>query len=347
MKFHLVRRLAAAAVATTACAGMMLAAANPATAAVGDPTQSDARIPAAVDIGEAWENGELGDPLIAGGTGLLAVASHALGAITVFQARAASRPVFRVPFECGESWTGSAWSGHNPYYAVDFNHYPDDYGWKVTASAAGTVSSVRHLNYSYGIHVIINHGNGYSTLYAHLSSERVSVGQRVAAGQWIGRVGHSGTQAAHMHYEQRKNGNDVPVVFDGSRAVQYFSKVPYTVHCGSTPPLTEPPSNPYSIGKICGAGYRLIDSKTITGGRIVFAYSNSTGKNCVATIKTSSVGKKSPVSTFVQTKTKKVQDAGSYSYYAGAAKISAENTCVKWGGSIGSHSWSSGYEHCG
>lgn len=67
----------------------------------------------------------------------------------------------------------------------------------------------------YGICIIINHGYGFKTLYAHLSEVRVSQGQRVKRGELIGNVGRTGlSQGYHLHYEVIQNGNKVnPVLF--------------------------------------------------------------------------------------------------------------------------------------
>lgn len=65
-------------------------------------------------------------------------------------------------------------------------------------------------NGGYGNVVQIDHGNGYSTLYAHMSTIGVSVCQSVYAGQWIGGAGSSGnSQGAHLHFEVRLNGGFV------------------------------------------------------------------------------------------------------------------------------------------
>jgi murein DD-endopeptidase MepM/ murein hydrolase activator NlpD len=62
----------------------------------------------------------------------------------------------------------------------------------------------------YGRVVVINHGNGYSTLYAHCSSLLVRKGHRVSSGQAIARVGSSGrTTGPHLHFEVRRNNKPI------------------------------------------------------------------------------------------------------------------------------------------
>jgi len=135
---------------------------------------------------------------------------------------ALAAPNFRMPFLCGQTWIGSTRSNHSPVYAVDFNR-DNDFGDAVIASAGGTVYRVANLgDTSYGRYIIINHGNGWQTLYAHLSEFTVREGQSVAQGTRIGSVGNSGgSTGAHLHYEQRYNGNDVRVVL-GNYNVVYF-----------------------------------------------------------------------------------------------------------------------------
>ena len=61
---------------------------------------------------------------------------------------------------------------------------------------------------SYGYYVVIDHGNGFQTLYAHLSSIAVSVGEVVAQGQYIGAVPAPRVTppALHLHFEVHLNG---------------------------------------------------------------------------------------------------------------------------------------------
>jgi len=84
-----------------------------------------------------------------------------------------------------------------------------EYGADARATAAGTVAAAEYSG-GYGRMVEIDHGNGLSTRYAHLSSIRVVAGQKVAAGTLVGRVGSTGrSTGAHLHYETRIDG--VPV----------------------------------------------------------------------------------------------------------------------------------------
>ncbi|EKD88826.1 MAG: peptidase M23 [uncultured bacterium] len=64
--------------------------------------------------------------------------------------------------------------------------------------------------FGYGYHVIVDHQNGYQTLYAHLSDIYVSADQAVAKGSVIGRMGSTGRSSGpHLHFEVRKNGTSL------------------------------------------------------------------------------------------------------------------------------------------
>ncbi|MDO8451622.1 MAG: M23 family metallopeptidase [bacterium] len=77
----------------------------------------------------------------------------------------------------------------------------------IAAAEAGQIVSVEHLRYGYGKHIIISHGGGLSSLYAHLQDTYVKPGDRVARGQIIGKMGSTGrSSGTHLHFEVRKNG---------------------------------------------------------------------------------------------------------------------------------------------
>lgn len=77
----------------------------------------------------------------------------------------------------------------------------------IMAADSGVVSLVEYLRYGYGQHAMIDHGNGFVTLYGHMSEIYVKVGDRVSRGQVIGRMGSTGrSTGTHLHFETRQNG---------------------------------------------------------------------------------------------------------------------------------------------
>lgn len=97
-------------------------------------------------------------------------------------------------------------------------------GTPIYASAGGTVTKAGYnkagAGTGYGYSVIINHGGGYSSVYAHCLSLTVSAGQTVKQGQLIGYVGSTGRSTGnHCHFEIRLNGSYIPPqnVFPGRK----------------------------------------------------------------------------------------------------------------------------------
>ena len=79
----------------------------------------------------------------------------------------------------------------------------------IVAAFAGKVVKVRHQGRrkGYGRYVILDHGNGLTTLYAHLERWKVKVGDELQAGDTLGIGGNSGRSfGAHLHFEMRYNG---------------------------------------------------------------------------------------------------------------------------------------------
>ena len=88
-------------------------------------------------------------------------------------------------------------------------------GTPVYATGDGVVRRADAGASGFGNHIVISHGFGYETLYAHLSRYNKRAGQRVNRGDIIGFVGSTGrSQAPHLHYEVHKGGNIVnPINF--------------------------------------------------------------------------------------------------------------------------------------
>ena len=79
-------------------------------------------------------------------------------------------------------------------------------GTPIYATGDGKIAKVRRSRRGYGNHVIVDHGYGYQTLYAHMTKYIVYRGQKVKRGEIIGYVGSTGTSVApHLHYEVIKN----------------------------------------------------------------------------------------------------------------------------------------------
>ncbi|MEM9833838.1 MAG: M23 family metallopeptidase [Bacteroidota bacterium] len=106
----------------------------------------------------------------------------------------------------------------HPIYKVKMMHPGVDFsapqGTPVYATGGGKVKEVRSSFTGYGKQVIIDHGYGYLTRYAHLQDFNVKVGQTVERGQSIGTVGNTGTSTApHLHYEVFKDGERVNPIY--------------------------------------------------------------------------------------------------------------------------------------
>jgi len=100
--------------------------------------------------------------------------------------------------------TGNLWSGGS-HTGQD---YPCAVGTPVHASLGGVVINTSPGS-DYGKTVEIDHGNGYQTLYGHLSEVLVKVGETVTQGQLVGRSGETGkVTGPHLHYEVRKGKNN-------------------------------------------------------------------------------------------------------------------------------------------
>lgn len=106
----------------------------------------------------------------------------------------------------------------HPIYKTEMMHWGMDFsatvGTEIYATGNGIVKEVKYEK-GYGKHVVIDHGYGYETYYAHMSKFNVRKGQNVKRGEVIGFVGNTGTSTApHLHYEVHKNGKKLnPINF--------------------------------------------------------------------------------------------------------------------------------------
>ena len=112
--------------------------------------------------------------------------------------------------------TASGWGYRiHPIYKIRRFHYGMDFtaptGTEVYSTGDGTISSIRSSMRGLGNHIIVDHGFGYQTVYAHLSRfNNLRVGQKVTRGDIIGFVGSTGLSTApHLHYEVHLNGKKV------------------------------------------------------------------------------------------------------------------------------------------
>ena len=121
-------------------------------------------------------------------------------------------PMFLPVRDFSMSMTGaSVGKKMNPFYKVTGTHGGLDFmsslGSDVIASADGTVIRITKSRKGSGNVVVLDHGGGYTTEYAHLQDIAVRKGVSVKRGEVIGHVGMSGTSyAPHLHYEVRKDG---------------------------------------------------------------------------------------------------------------------------------------------
>jgi murein DD-endopeptidase MepM/ murein hydrolase activator NlpD len=104
--------------------------------------------------------------------------------------------------------------GSDMWGSTNGNHTGMDYnvpvGTPVKAAMEGVVTQV-DINSDYGTSIMVDHPNGMQTIYAHLSSKDVKVGDRVTRGQQLGKSGKSGNASGpHLHFEVR-NGKNNPV----------------------------------------------------------------------------------------------------------------------------------------
>jgi hypothetical protein len=167
------------------------------------------------------------------GAGVAIIVVTVLGLLLVDRLRRPGpRPLFQLPVACGEIWRLSTYPGHDDFDVDLFPTEGESWGRPVLASAGGTVTE-SGINGALGgrtpenpngpkgrgggYWVKIDHGGRWETQYLHmLEPPLVEVGDDVAPGQQIGKVGSTGNSGApHLHYEQRRAGEKQEAWFGG------------------------------------------------------------------------------------------------------------------------------------
>ena len=180
-----------------------LAAPPPLRAQAGPPVPMPKELPLEVAVADVQPEGALA-------TASFASASLAPASLSQTPAEAARPPALTYPlkrFAAGMDpwgWRYSqrrgAWRMHT---GVDL---AADEGTPVLAASAGRVLLVESIS-GYGTTVLLDHGAGWQTLYAHLLSTSVATGQRLNQGEVLGAVGMTGSASGpHLHFELRRRG---------------------------------------------------------------------------------------------------------------------------------------------
>lgn len=139
--------------------------------------------------------------------------------------------------------TASGWGFRiHPIYKILKFHYGMDFtaptGTEVYATGDGRIITVDWSKRGYGNQIIIDHGYGYSTMYAHLSDFNVRLGQEVKRGDVIGYVGNTGLSTApHLHYEVYLNGkkvNPINYYFNDLSPEEFDRMIELSMHSAQT-----------------------------------------------------------------------------------------------------------------
>jgi len=140
----------------------------------------------------------------------------------------------------GRISAGYGWRIHPIYKTRKFHDGMDftgKIGTPIYATGDGVVKVARKER-GYGKKIVIDHGYGYTTVYAHLNGYNVKRRQKVKRGEIIGYLGNTGVSTGpHLHYEVRKNNrplNPINYYFNDLTAEEYDSMVAYAENTGQT-----------------------------------------------------------------------------------------------------------------
>ena len=150
-----------------------------------------------------------------------------LGATAAPALAGGPRPLFQMPFPCGEQWRMATYNGHDDYEIDMTKTGGGSLGRPIVASFAGSVIASGYSGGA-GNRVRLYHGGGWQTEYYHMvSAPVVSVGQTVQQGQVLGYVGSTGDSSGpHLHYAQRADGTTSAL---GTVVQSYFNGHPVDI----------------------------------------------------------------------------------------------------------------------
>ena len=234
--------------------------------------------------------------------------------------------MLQMPFIAGETWTvggGGSFYGNgahcndpnNDYYATDWNRTNDN-GAAVLPVAEGKVSAIQNpcpVQTGYGCFVVVDHANGYRTLYAHLSQVLVVTNTVVHPWTLIGKVGNSGTVDPHLHL-----------------AFRHLDNGGYYSHCNTAiPPSTTCPNGETPLAP---QGYRPSPMMTTLGPTILqdnMAYTSVNGRIYLPDLRSDDTGVVTQL--YVRNDGTELRSA-KVSYYKadGTPTAYGSDTCVLW-----------------
>lgn len=139
--------------------------------------------------------------------------------------------------------TASGWGYRiHPIYKIKKFHYGVDFtastGTEIYATGDGAIEKIESSKRGYGNSILINHGFGMKTLYAHMNHFNVKQGQKVKRGEVIGFVGNTGLSTApHLHYEVFHNNervNPINYFFNDLTAEEYDLMIELSMRPGQS-----------------------------------------------------------------------------------------------------------------
>ncbi|MEV8092764.1 CHAP domain-containing protein [Kitasatospora sp. NPDC085879] len=254
------------------------------------------------------------------------------------------------------------WAGVPEYWCADFAIWAwRNSGLAVTGLDASAVSfrtygqdnGTLHTAASYvpqpGDAVIYGTGSGSGTVIHHVGivTAVTADGSVVTAnGDW------NGDPNAVSEADFAKSSSVVSLTIPAAQRTT--GSVPGTVDPadgyridGYITPVAASSANPHTPTQVCGAGFGVVDSHSLGGATAYLLYEAASGRNCVVTLATQPSGAVPMNATLKVQGGATADNPGSYTYYAGPVILSAAGTCVDWGGSYRSTTWTSGWSHCG